>query len=156
MSVSIRRARIDDVDVLRELWVEFVDFHKAYDSFFSRAKNGHERFADFVRENINNPEWLVLLAAVGDQPIGYCMSAVMAYPPVFETKLYGFIQDIAVTESHRRHGAGSQLLEETLRWFRKQGVTRIEVQVATANPISQAFWRRHGFNDYITRLMRHI
>jgi ribosomal protein S18 acetylase RimI-like enzyme len=128
MSISLRKARLDDVDALTELWIEFIDFHQDFDSFFSRAKKGHERFADFVREN----------------------------PPVFDMKLYGFIQDLAVTESHRRRGAGSRLVEETLRWFRKQGVKRVEVQVATTNPLSQAFWRRHDFVDYITRLARQI
>jgi ribosomal protein S18 acetylase RimI-like enzyme len=156
MSISLRKARLDDVDALTELWIEFIDFHQDFDSFFSRAKKGHERFADFVRENIDNSEWLVLLAVENDKPIGYCMSAVMTYPPVFDMKLYGFIQDLAVTESHRRRGAGSRLVEETLRWFRKQGVKRVEVQVATTNPLSQAFWRRHDFVDYITRLARQI
>lgn len=156
MSITTRKATAEDVEAIADLWVEFIDFHKDFDWFFARAKDGRERFTEYVQENIDNPNWLILIALDDGEYVGYCMSAVMAFPPVFQTKYYGFIQDLAVTESHRRRGIGSRLLEETLRWFRIHGVSRIEVQVAATNPLSQSFWRRHGFTDYITRLARTI
>jgi ribosomal protein S18 acetylase RimI-like enzyme len=154
MSITVRKVEVEDLDALERLWSEFIDYHKEYDDFFTRSKAGHKHVAKFIRENMDNPDWLVLVAEEDDTVIGYCMSAIMTYPPIFQVELYGFIQDMAVTESHRRRGAGSLLLKGTLAWFRRQGVSRVEVQVASTNPVSQAFWRAHGFRDYITRLTR--
>jgi ribosomal protein S18 acetylase RimI-like enzyme len=156
MKATIRRARPDDVDALTKLWKEFIDFHTPLDAFFTRSENGHEHFAEFVQENLDNPDWLILVAEGDDEVVGYCISLVMQYPPVFEVERYGFVQDIAVTESHRRAGVGTMMLEDTLEWFRTSEVSRIEVHVSAANPVSQAFWRKHGFNPYIDRLAREI
>jgi ribosomal protein S18 acetylase RimI-like enzyme len=156
MSVIIRRARPDDIDVLMGLWKEFIDFHQPFDMFFTRSADGHEHFAEFIHENLDNPDWLILIAEVGGEAVGYSVSVVRDYPPVFEIGRYGFVQDIAVTESHRRAGVGSMMLEDTLNWFRTRDVTRAEVHVAAANPVSQAFWRKHGFGDYVNRLAREI
>ena len=149
--LEIRQASTADLDEIVELWKEFMDFHRQRDPFFTRAVDGHRRFRSFVAENLESPDWAVLVSIEADRPVGYIMATVLEYPPVFEVKRHGFVQDIAVTEVARRHGVGSALFERAETWFRKRGITRIELNVAAANDTSQAFWRRLGFTDSIHR-----
>jgi ribosomal protein S18 acetylase RimI-like enzyme len=152
--MKVREARADDIQSIVELWKEFMDFHRARDPFFQRAPHGPERFAVFVGENIDHPDWLVLVATDDDLPIGYCMAAILEYPPVFVAPRHGFVQDIAVTAAWRRNGVGRALVEHTERWFAEQAVTRIELQVLAANEVSEAFWKRLGYGDYVLRLAK--
>ena len=152
--MEIREATIDDIPELTELWKEFMDFHGRYDPFFTRAADGHERWAEFARANIENEDWLVLIALEGNQAVGYCMAAVLDYPPVMETKRHGLIQDVAVTGRCRRNGIGERMVRRTEAWIRARGVRRIELHVATTNEISRAFWRKMGFSEYVERLAK--
>jgi ribosomal protein S18 acetylase RimI-like enzyme len=154
--MEIREACTADLDEIVELWKEFMEFHRQRDPFFTRSEDGDRRFRDFVAENLDNPDWLVLVAIEAERPVGYCMATVLEYPPVLELRRHGFVQDTAVTEVARRHGVGSALYERTERWFRERGITRVELNVAATNDASQAFWRRMGFRDSIHRWARDL
>jgi GNAT superfamily N-acetyltransferase len=148
--IEIRNATKEDLDEIVELWKEFMDFHRDKD------RDGHKKFKDFLSENLDDPDWLVMVAIEADRPVGYLMATVLEYPPVFETKRHGFVQDVAVTEVARRHGVASALFEWAERWFRQRGLTRIELNVAACNEISQSFWKRMGFKDSIHRWAKDI
>ncbi|NIO00798.1 MAG: GNAT family N-acetyltransferase [Candidatus Latescibacteria bacterium] len=154
--IKVREASAQDVDILAELWREFMDFHRGLDNFFTRSKDGHERFADFVRTNIDSSNWLILVAVDGGKPIGYCMATIMDYPPVLEIEQFGFIQDIAVAESHRGKGVGTLLFKRVESWLKERGIGRIELQVASTNEASQAFWKQLGFGDFLNRLAKNL
>jgi ribosomal protein S18 acetylase RimI-like enzyme len=152
----IRDARPGDLDAIVDIWKEHMDFHRERNEFFTRSADGHIRFAEFVMKNIENPHWLVLVAVVDKLVVAYSMATVMDYPPVFEIKKYGFIQDAAVTRAHRRRGIGTKLFERMQAWFKGRGVIRIELQALSNNEVSQAFWRKMGFMDYLQRMWRGV
>jgi len=152
--VIIREASIEDADVIIELWKEFIDFHGVRDEAFRRSHDGHEQFGAYVRKNIVSEEWLVLVAVENGKLIGYCTATVAEYPPVLERARYGFIQDIAVTETCRGQGVGTRFVTRAELWFRRRGITRIQLHVASANEVSQAFWNRLGFKEYMRTLTR--
>ena len=152
MITRIREAHPEDVDRLVELWIELMDFHRDRDPFFARANDAHDRFGEFIRAKMESDEAIVLAAEQGGSLIGFSMAMVRDYPPIFETVRHGFIQDVIVTEGSRRQGVARELYERTLGWIRSQGVSRVELEVATTNPVSQAFWYEMGFRDSIKRL----
>jgi ribosomal protein S18 acetylase RimI-like enzyme len=156
IEMIIREARPDDVEAMKELWKEFIDYHKANDRFFSRTPDGHERFGEFALDNIRSEDWLVLVAVVNNQVVGHCMAAIHTYPPVYENTRYGYIQDIAVTEKYRRENIGSRLFEHAVGWFKNKKVSRIELDAASTNEVSQSFWRKTGFRDYMIRMAKDI
>jgi len=154
LAIEIREATERDIGDLIELWKEFMDFHRVRDSFFTRRKNGHEMWAVYMKPNIKGDRYLVLIASEDDRPVGYCVATVLSYPPVLRTIEYGFIQDMAVTASHRRMGVGEALFQRAESWLLGKGVTRIEANVLVKNEVSRAFWRKMGFEDYLERLAR--
>ena len=156
MKTYIREAKKADIPGLQELWKEMMDFHKERDTFFTRSEKGHESFATFISENIKNDDWLVLVATLEENLVGYSLATVAEYPPVFAEPRYGHIIDVAVTQRYRRSGVGQQLLKEVQEWLKKREVNRIELQVSVKNEISQAFWKKMGFLDVLTRMTKRI
>ncbi len=147
---------MDDIPMVVELWKEMMDFHCERDSFFARAAEGHEEFARFARENLGQPDRLLMVAEGDDAIVGFCAAAIMVYPPVFEIKRFGFIQDIVVTEARRGEGVGRELCERVLDWFRRECVTRVELHAATTNEVSLAFWDKMGFAPFIYKMTKMI
>jgi GNAT superfamily N-acetyltransferase len=147
--ITIRKAVTQDVPSILELWKELMDFHKERDRIFSRSATGHEGFADVITGHISSDISCVFVAEAGKDIVGYCLAFIEKYPPVLEIKEYGLVQDVAVTENHRRRGIGKRLLHEAQRWFSKNGVRRIEARVAATNKISTGFWSKMGFTPYL-------
>ena len=147
--VIIRKAVMEDVPSILELWKEMMDFHKERDRIFSRSVTGHEGFADYISGHMSRDTSCVFVAEAGKAVVGYCLAFVERYPPVLEMKEYGHVQDIAVSEKYRRKGVGQRLLREARKWFSEKGVHRIEARVATTNRISKGFWAKMGFKPYL-------
>jgi GNAT superfamily N-acetyltransferase len=138
---------------MKEIWKEFMDYHKSVNSFFSRTVEGHENFGGFALENIRSKDkWLVIIAESGGDIVGYCMAATEEYPPVFENPQYGYIMDMAVSRKHRRNNIGTQLYAKTAEWFNKKGINRIELHAVAANSLGLNFWRKMGFVDFMIRM----
>jgi len=151
-TITIRPATKENLPAIKALWKEFMDFHKERDPFFARIDDAHEDFGRFMQSNLSKDDWLILVAAAGDQVIGYGSATIMLYPPIYQDPRYGYIQDIAVTEAYRRHGVGQRLFARMVTWFRKKNVSRLELEVAATNEVSQAFWQKIGFKDFTKKL----
>ena len=89
--VSIRKAVVDDLNAIGNLWQEFMDFHKKRDPHFSRSTDGHERFKEFISGHMISEMSRVLVAEQGTTIVGYCLATLAKYPPVFENRDYGMV-----------------------------------------------------------------
>lgn len=146
--INYREAIKEDIPRLVELWKEFIDFHGARDSFFSRSKEGPENFGNFLLENMSKDDAVVYIAETEKEVVGYILAMIQDYPPVFEVKQYGLISDLAVTSEYRRSGIGMNLFNIARDWFNLKGISRAEIGVAVTNEISTSFWTKMGFRVY--------
>ena len=149
--VKIKNASRKDVEKIKSLWCEFIDFHESYDSYYKRSKNGARAFSQFVDKQISDRNALVLIAQVDNETCGYLIARIENRQPVFAETRYGMIYDIAVNEKYRRKGIGEKLYESSVDWFQSRKVKRIELNVAISNPISMKFWTKIGLKPYYER-----
>lgn len=147
--MDIIEATDSHVPGIVEVWKELMDFHRNIDPFFTRNENAHIYFKTYVAEHIQSDDAYVLVCVDNGEVVGFAISFIHAYPPIFLEKTCGFISDIAVTSGYRRKGIGSALLEKIFTWFASRGITRVELRVASQNQIGYAFWKKHGFTDYM-------
>lgn len=150
--VVIRRATRRDVPAIVRLWEELMDFHRAKDPFFTRARNGSALFRRFVEDNIRSDAACVLVATVEGGVVGYCQGMLERHPPAIAEPEYGQILDFMVTAQYRRSGIGARMFEALREWFRSEGIRRIEVRHSTFNELAARFWPRMGFQPYLQTL----
>jgi len=131
-----------------EIWKELMDYHAALDPFLTRRLNGHLHFECFLREMMSSPDALVLAALARDSVLGYSISRISKYPPVFVNETYGYICDMAVREAYRRKGIGQRMLASIFEWFESRGITRIELRAVAANTPGCSFWKKMGFEIF--------
>ena len=149
--ITIRKAKHNDVERILDLWCEFMDFHEQYDSIYKRSKNGRSKFLKFLKERISDRNSLVLVASEEETICGYLLAKIETKPPVFNERRHGVIFDLATTEKLRRKGIGEKLFHESVEWFNKKKINRVELEVAISNPISMKFWTKMGFKPYSER-----
>lgn len=149
--LKIRQAATTDLAAIGELWEELMDFHEAGDSHYARSPDGREQFVEFIAGHMKSEQARVWVAELDGEVVGYCLSMLAKYPPVFAERDYGSVFDLAVRGSHRRQGIGALLYRTASAWFAEHGVRRIEIGVAVTNPVSTAFWNKLGFRPYLTR-----
>ncbi|MBU7032124.1 MAG: GNAT family N-acetyltransferase [Theionarchaea archaeon] len=147
-NLSIEPATHEHVCDILEIWKELMDFHKALDPLFSRSSSGHIHMGTYIHDLIDQEDTQVYVAIQEGTVVGYAISQIRQRPPVFEESTYGIISDLAVTASCRRKGIGGALVDAMFEWFRRQGVERIELQVASRNEVAYSFWKKHGFADF--------
>ena len=133
-----------------------MDFHREFDPFFTRARNGADLFRRFVEQNVDNDAACVLVAVVDDGIVGYCQGMLDHHPPALAEPDYGQVLDFMVTASHRHTGIGGQMFEALRKWFRKEGIRRIEVRHSTFNEVAARFWPRMGFKPYLQTLFMEL
>ncbi len=64
MKVNIRKAKQADLIDIAELWKEFIDYHRNFDSFFARSRNSIYYFKKYAANHIASKKSLVLIAKV--------------------------------------------------------------------------------------------
>ena len=149
--ITIKKASHKNADSIKNLWCEFMDFHERYDTVYKRAGKGADLFGQFVDKQISDRNALVLVAQINKEICGYLLARIEYRPPVFAERKHGVIYDVAVSGKFRRKGIGEKLYNESLEWFRKRKVTRVELTVATSNPVSMRFWTKLGLKTYSER-----
>ncbi len=131
-----------------DIWKEFMDYHSAIDPFLARSLNGHIHFESFLREMMSSPDALVLAAVSRDNVLGYSISKLYKYPPVFLNETCGYICDMAVRAGYQRKGIGERMLGKILEWFDSRGIGRTELHVVAANRTGCSFWKKMGFDAF--------
>jgi ribosomal protein S18 acetylase RimI-like enzyme len=156
MNVLVEKASKSHIPEIVELWKEFIDFHKDIDPFYTRSKDGHAKFGEYIEKLLSEDDSLVLVAVHAARAVGFGIARILKYPPVFEADQYGDLIDLAVTADHRRSGIGNMMLDSILEWYRSRGISRIELRVVPHNRIGYSFWRKHGFKECTHTLFRHL
>jgi ribosomal protein S18 acetylase RimI-like enzyme len=154
--IHIRRATPEDLEAVLDLWQEMMDHHARLDRRFQQVADSRDHFRVTLREWMADDAQRVLVAVDDGEIVGYTIGRIAENPPMFELRFLGHVSDICVARERRRQGIGRKLFAALLNWFRRQGLPVVQLSVATANPVSQAFWREMGFQDYLHRMWLEI
>ncbi len=148
---EIRPAETLDLPAILTLWRALQDSNAAYDPRLTLNSEAEAWFLGYLRDNLDNPNMAVFVADCGGSVVGYTFGQVMLRPTL-KSGDTGYIADVCVKDGRRREGIGRQLHSRLKAWFLSRGITAVEVQVVRANPASQAFWRKMGYNDFLRTL----
>jgi ribosomal protein S18 acetylase RimI-like enzyme len=153
MAIDIVRATESHIPDIVELWIEFMEHHKDIDPRFPMKDDAHTGYEQHLTEQMEVENTLVLVALDESRVVGYSVSLVNKYPPIWvERQTYGFIDTMVIKSDYRRRGVGEQMLNRIFEWLTSRDTDMVELSVSARNLIGYSFWKKHGFRDYIHRL----
>jgi len=154
MSVQIRRATPRDIEEILPVWGELAVYHADLDATFTPSAEWPNEYGAYLRTLMNRDDALAVIARDGADLVGYAVGRITSLPSFFESRQRGYIHDVYVRERYRQRGIGRRLVDEILSWFRRRGVTHVELTVAANNDDATAFWRSLGFETYMYQMKR--
>ncbi|MCP4131488.1 MAG: GNAT family N-acetyltransferase [bacterium] len=150
--VIIRNCRVSDLEEIKVVFKEFVKYHEKHDLSFKKKEHHEEFFADFICANLKSKDSAVFVAEKENEVAGYCLAYIDRKPIVYESPVFGYIDNVAVLEEFQKQGIGELLFLEAKNWFKSNGITRIELFAALTNKKSTRFWRKMGLKPYMEQL----
>ncbi len=131
--VKIRAMEASDLDAVIEMGTSTAEFDTSTDSpqFYSR---------ETLERWIASPNGVLLVAESGSEVIGFRLAA---FNPDSRD---GYLHTIAVKQSYRDQGIGTQLMTETLRRLESLGCNHVVGLVQEGNDSTLGFLRKNGFD----------
>jgi ribosomal protein S18 acetylase RimI-like enzyme len=150
--MKIVKANESHIPGIIDAWEEFARFHEPYDPRYPLIDNVREGYREYLTGLLTAENTSVLVALDENKVVGYVIAGIRKSSPAFKRERYGHIEEMAVTAPYRRKGVGSKLLEAVMAWFCSEKLDMVELSVAARNPAGYAFWKKHGFKDYLHHL----
>jgi len=143
----IRDARPEDISALRAIaGVSHVDSRFYNDGHFPEERC-RALYETWIEKSVNGEAQAVLVAEWAGAPVGYITCHFS--PGAAEIGLLG------VSENAQGKGLGSQLLRESLRWFKQQGAKEVTVVTQGHAVRAQRVYQKAGFITRSIQLWYH-
>jgi GNAT superfamily N-acetyltransferase len=143
-------AGLDDVDELVSLYIELATYHARSPVLRPAALDVAATRSELV-DTVEDPRRTILVARDGRRIIGM----IEAHPDARHLDTVTIGLNI-VTERARSRGVGTALLDGVLGWGLDAGYRHCAVSWASANLVSDAFYRARGFVPFRYELVRRI
>ena len=145
--VIIRRAKSADMQQLLMLWHEMMDAHKGMHPDFRVANSANLAISTNFMTLLDGPSGAIIVAESEGRIVGMLLAQTKVGLPYSQTRLSGYIRDVAVTKEFRRRGIGKQLVDEAIKFLKSQNVEYIDLITGTANETSNEFWEAMDFKE---------
>lgn len=144
--MEIREIRREELESLIDsLWNPFAEEMATLDSYNALADDIRDGQLEYKREQFENEDIVIYVAAEGDALLGYALAEHGATPPVFQRGSEVNIEELYVSPSTRNQGIASALMEQVEQWAGDQDAERVTLSVNEANEPALDLYRELGF-----------
>ena len=154
----IRPATQADLPALGRLGAHLMRAHYACDPnrFMAPGDDPSGGYAWFLGTQLRDRDVVVLVAERGGAVVGYVYAGLEPQSWKELREAAGFIHDIVVDETGRRHGVASALMEGAMAWLRERGAPRVMLWTADQNEAAQRLFTKLGFRRTMMEFTREL
>ncbi len=153
MAVIIREANDSDFEQVGAIFLEELQFHA--DLLPDRFQVAEPMMTlAWFEEILQNPEKVLMVAEENGRLLGQILLNITKTPddPILKPRKFVYVDELAVTASHRGQGIGKKLMAAAEEWARTQGIAEIELNVWDENGRAVAFYEKLGYQSVRRRL----
>ena len=156
--MQIRPAKAADVPALGRLGALLVKEHYDFDPerFIAPTAETAQRYGGFLGSQLGKRDIVVLVAAEGDEVVGYTYAGVEGFDYMALRGPAGAFYDIVVDPVRRRQGIGRMLLDATLDALAAMGAPRVVLSTAQQNEAAQRLFASAGFRRTMIEMTREL
>jgi GNAT superfamily N-acetyltransferase len=147
--MKIVKASKKNLVELSKLQKKYMEHHRRIDDYFAFIEDVSRLWIEYAEKVIEDKEHVAYCAVVEGKIVGYMIARIELRPPIYKTVRVGLIGDAYVFPEYRRQGVFTMLLEKTLDWMKKKGVSYVEHPVASRNRIGLKAWKDKGFKEFM-------
>jgi ribosomal protein S18 acetylase RimI-like enzyme len=148
--MNVRTVKENDAEDIVNLAYEFEDYLDELESTPDSDKVPRQRIKDVLFEGFSDPKHVILVVEDKDKIIGF--SDFWVYPEFIHGGQTAYLNNIFITEKHRRQGIGSKLLDETIKKAKELKAVAMHISILPENIIAQNFYKKNEINWEIKML----
>lgn len=152
----IVQAEEEDLKRLKEIWLEFVEYHTKMDSRFRLYSEDWPHVMENFSRSLHDEESRLFVAKTSRKLVGYIYGFIFHNKPGYYPKRVGFIRDAVVLESFQRQGIGKSLVKHMEDWFRTRELDVAQLYAAYENRAGIAAWKGLGYEDYVVGMWKQL
>lgn len=152
ITIRIRKATLEDLDEIVELWGQMMAEHARNDPRVRLAEGALPAYRTYAGYHLVHGDSCVRVAETQGGLVGFCLLTICRNLPMFLPPRYGYLSDLVVDKAWRRQHIGRRLVEESAEWLRQRNVRSVQLQYYSFNRAGEAFWQAMGFEPYYTRM----
>ena len=137
MGITLRRATLDDLDIVAPLF-------DAYRRFYAQPGD-LPRARDFLHERLQHGESAILIAELDGRIAGFTQLYPM-FSSVRTARIW-ILNDLFVDEGARRHGVANALLDGAAHFAKEHGAAGLMLETTRDNAPARALYRAAGWNE---------
>ncbi|MEW5850430.1 MAG: GNAT family N-acetyltransferase [Myxococcota bacterium] len=152
--ITVRPARVDDLEAMGRLGGDLVRTHHALDAQrFMLPDDVDEGYRWwFGKELANRKAHLLVAEAPDGSLVGYAYARMEPRDWAALRDRCAVLHDILVVPGARRHGVARLLLDAVAQWARERGAPRLVLHTASGNEAAQALFRGAGFRPTMVEM----
>jgi ribosomal protein S18 acetylase RimI-like enzyme len=134
--MKIRKMIIDDYEVVYKLW------NNTHGMGMRNVDDSKEGIEKYLKRNAET----CFVAEVENKIVGVILSG--------HDGRRGYIYHTAVSNTVRKHGIGTKLVNTAIEALKEQGINKVALVVFGTNELGNSFWESQGFkerNDLVYR-----
>lgn len=154
----VRPARLEDADQVAVLWDEmYCQQRSSGMQLPMRADAVSIWRRQLTADRLDSAVSVILVAELSPAETtisGFLAAQIKRLPAhlITSKSKVGFVSEIYVSPSARRHRVGRSLVDAALRWFDRAEVGSVELQVLVDNAEARDFWSSIGFATELVQM----
>jgi GNAT superfamily N-acetyltransferase len=149
-NLIIRKAGIDDIEILLEFEQEIAATERPFDS---TLKEGEIHYYD-LKELLTAPDTEVLVAVFDDEIIGSGYSSIRKAKDYLKHEQYAYLGFMYVKPEYRGKGVNRQILDALEKWTIDRGIWEIRLEVYKDNLAAVRAYEKSGFTANILEMRK--
>lgn len=145
---ELRTGTAQDAAAIAELWLSATAEVAAHEPIYT-PDIGHDDLARTLAEAFQTGEMQAYVVYTGTTLAAYATFRVEEETPKFVPRRYLYVIDLDVSPQFRSRGLSRRLMERLERHAKAQGIYRLELTTAFADPRAKAVWERQGFKPHL-------
>lgn len=145
MPVTVRAARVSDLDTVVALRLALLGEHRANPLFERLHPDADSRARELYHSHLAAPDQVILLAERDGTPVGILRCVHALSSPLLLPEAYAYLSSAYVVPGERRMGILKALFDEGVRWCRARGLTEMRLYVAIDDDVARSAWASLGF-----------
>ena len=154
-NIIIREYQPMDKNLLIGLFNEFGKYLETLDSNslkLLRVKDDYgEQFFSKMKREIDDNEGVIYVVEKGGKLVGFSSGIVnnIGNDPIDDCKPHvtGRLTELFISEKFRKKGLGTKLLNEMMKFFKKNNCYKVNVEVFAPNILAYKYYKTQGFID---------
>jgi len=146
--MKIREANKKDLPQLKKLFLESQKHEASFDPEVVINEKTPQRINQLIDEVFRNPGRMLFIAENQKNIAGYIL--VIYSPGVTKS---GWVGEIFITESSRRKGIGSKLMNMATNWLKQKRAQAIKLTAYKTNKAALSFYKKQSFKKEPAKLI---